>query len=200
MSDFEYCSQGKEVSKQSPVTYVEVSKTLKKMPQLPLNNFSLLYELKKKNLLEIVVGGLMRAWERQILFWYELLSHHTLRIFSRHLSQTEMTPGPALTSVKPLDQWHLATPPPPPNSALALETRSARGYTYILPATHSLDCVDVHVCVCVCTCPGPLVYPWPPCTVITTHSCHLPLSLSLVHPPPIAGVISTVDPNVSSHD
>lgn len=149
------------------------------MPQLPLNNFSLLYELKKKNLLEIVVGGLMRAWERQILFWYELLSHHTLRIFSRHLSQTEMTPGPALTSVKPLDQWHLATPPPP-NSALALETRRARGYTYILPATHSLDCVDVHVCVYVSR---------PSSVPLTTLHCHHhtqlpPASLSFSRPPP----------------
>lgn len=70
------------------------------------------------------------------------------------------------------------------STVLALETRSAWGYAHVLPATHSLDCVDV--CVYVCVCPGPLVYPWPPCTVITTHSCHLTLSLSFPHLVPLS--------------
>ena len=99
-------------------------------------------------------------------------------VFSRHLSWTEMTPGPALTSVKPLDQWYLCSPRRP-LFCYWLWKQEALGATHILTAAHSLNCVDVHMCVCVCVCPGPLVYPWPPCTVITTHSCHLPLSLSL---------------------
>lgn len=103
-------------------------------------------------------------------------------VFSRHFWRTEMTWGPALTSVKPLDQWHLCLYPLVLQSAaLPLETRTARGDTHVLPRPLPLPLLDcTHVLVCVC--PGPLVYPWPLLTVITTHSCHLNRSLSLFLP------------------
>ena len=165
---------------------------------------------KKTNLLEIVMGGgVMRAWKRRILFWYELVGQHTLGGILQTFIVNRNDPGTRSDLCEAVGSMIPLLPPPSSILLLALETRSARGYTH--PDCRPLFklCWCAHVCVCVCVCPGPLVYPWPPCTVITTHSCHLPLSLSLSLslgplPPPLStamtGMISTVDPNVSSHD
>ena len=163
---------------------------------------------KKTNLLEIVMGGNERVRETDIVLIWDGRSPHP-QGYSPDIYREQKWPRDL-----PWPLWSRwindISASPPSSSILAhwLWKQEVLGATHILPATHSLDCVDVHVCVCVCVCPGPLVYPWPPCTVITTHSCHLPLSLSLIWSClrsltpsyAITAMISTVDPNVSSHD
>ncbi len=159
----------------------------------------------KTNLLEIVIGGNESASETDIVLIWAGQSPRSQGYSPDIYREQEWPQDPPWPLWSHWINDFFAFPPLfLYSSALAFKTRSAWGYTHILPATHSLDCIDVHLCVR----PGPLVYPWPLCTIITTHSCHLPLSLSLIWSSllfltpsyAITGMISTVDPNVSSHD
>ena len=97
-------------------------------------------------------GGVMREWERQILFCYETVSPHTLRRILQTFIVNRNDPGTrpdlceAEGSMTSLPFFPLFLH----SAALALETRSARGYTHVLLATPSVDSINECVCVCVC--------------------------------------------------
>lgn len=93
-------------------------------------------------------------------------------------------------------------------TALALETRSAWGYTDVLATPPSLDCVhvlifvSVIVCVCVSVCVCVTRCLSLPLTKLHCNHCtQLPPAFSSSVPScAIKSMISTLDPNVSGHD
>lgn len=182
MSDFEYCSQGKEVSKQSPVTYVEVSKTLKKMPQLPLNNFSLLYELKKKKSTWDCCGGVNESVrETDIVLIWAAQSPHPQDILQTFIAnRNDPRTCPDLSeAVGSMTSCHT----PPSQFCTGFGNKKCSGL-HIHPARHPFFRLCWCTCVCVC------VYVSRPSSVpLTTLHCHHhtqlpPASLSFSRPPP----------------
>lgn len=134
--------------------------------------------------------------EGQILFWYDIVihCHHrgTLQIFIMNRNDPRIFPDLCKAVVS---QASLLFPLLLLSAALALAKKSAWGYTDVLASTPSLHCINVHVHVNVYTLHCNHCTQLPP-----AFFSHVLSLLSLTPSYAITGMISTVDPNVSSHD